>query len=87
MHNAWILPVLVLDLFFNTVEPSSHWVVTQEGKIQVQPQSMFEMKRPYDLMAFLEQEKRVELLESLRKELKWQNSLDMGQEDASFEAR
>ena len=41
-----------------------------------QVNSIFDMKKPYDLVGFLEQEKRVEQLESLKELLADTSSLD-----------
>lgn len=49
---------------------ASHWVVTEDGKrIQAQDDSAFQMRRPYDLMAFLEQEKRAETFKTIKNQL------------------
>ena len=59
----------------------------------LQVNSMFHMKRPYDLVSFLEQERRVEALETLRDEM---SDVEEGQEgtggveerhDSTFEAK
>lgn len=49
---------------------ASHWVVTEDGKkIQAQDDSAFQMRRPYDLMSFLEQEKRAETFMEIKSQL------------------
>ncbi|KAH3890152.1 hypothetical protein DPMN_014224 [Dreissena polymorpha] len=51
------------------VKCSTHWVVTEDGKIQSQIDSVFNMKRPYDLVAFMKQEDRAAMLDKLKQEL------------------
>ncbi|XP_034824993.1 tetratricopeptide repeat protein 17 isoform X1 [Maniola hyperantus] len=48
----------VCVMLFNKVESSTHWMVTESGLIQPRLDSPFDMARPYDLLAFLNQEKR-----------------------------
>lgn len=48
---------------------SSHWVVTENGRIQSQLDTVFNLRRPYDLVAFMKQEDRGEIIEELKKEL------------------
>ncbi|KAK0055172.1 tetratricopeptide repeat protein 17 [Biomphalaria pfeifferi] len=48
---------------------SNHWIVTEDGKIQAQVDSVYSMRRPYDLVAFMKQEERANMLNSLKKEL------------------
>ena len=46
------------------------------SKLSFQVNSIFHMKRPYDLVAFLQQERRVEQLEHLKEVLADTSSLD-----------
>ncbi|MGH0182725.1 UNVERIFIED_CONTAM: hypothetical protein FKN15_010325 [Acipenser sinensis] len=50
------------------VEPSAattHWVVTEDGKIQQQVDSPLNLKHPHDLVIFMRQETRVSYLKEL----------------------
>ena len=46
---------------------------------QIQVNSIFHMKRPYDLMAFINQERKVDLLESLKEDMSNQANLEAEQ--------
>merc|ERR1711935_1205210 len=67
---------LLLTLRCSPTSSSTHWVVTEDGKIQSQVNSIFHMKRPFDLVSFLQQERRVEQLENLKEILADTSSLD-----------
>ncbi|XP_072554336.1 tetratricopeptide repeat protein 17 [Paramormyrops kingsleyae] len=57
---------------FLSVEPGSattHWVVTEDGKIQQQVDSPMNLKHPHDLVIFMRQETRVNYLKDLEKQL------------------
>lgn len=51
---------------------STHWVVTENGKIQAQIDSVFSLRRPYDLVALMQQEERAVLVEELKQQLMMQ---------------
>ncbi|XP_046477083.1 tetratricopeptide repeat protein 17 isoform X2 [Neodiprion pinetum] len=51
------------------ISATTHWVVTENGRIQSQPDSVFQMRRPYDLVAFLEQEDRRNAVDALYRQL------------------
>lgn len=51
--------ILLLLLPVQPVIPSTHWIMTEAGKIQAQPDSVFFMRQPHDFVAFLHQEQRV----------------------------
>ncbi|KAJ8678526.1 hypothetical protein QAD02_014313 [Eretmocerus hayati] len=53
-----------------TVSASTHWVVTENGRLQSLSESMFQMQRPYDLMSLLEQENRRDSVNKLLESLK-----------------
>ena len=53
-----------------------HMNTTENILITLQVNSIFHMKRPYDLVAFLQQERRVEQLERLKEVLADTSSLD-----------
>uniref|UniRef100_A0A0B7BGE5 Tetratricopeptide repeat protein 17 n=1 Tax=Arion vulgaris TaxID=1028688 RepID=A0A0B7BGE5_9EUPU len=48
---------------------STHWMVTEDGRIQSQADSVYNLRRPYDLVAFMKQEDRASMLNILKKEL------------------
>ncbi|GLH04929.1 Uncharacterized protein GBIM_10584 [Gryllus bimaculatus] len=64
----WKLFIALFQLILG-ISASTHWVVTENGRIQSQLDSMFHMRRPYDLLSLLEQEKRVKAIEELHNEL------------------
>ena len=49
--------------------PSTHWLVTETGKIEAQPDSIFFMKQPNDLVSFLHQEQRYADMNNLHDKL------------------
>ncbi|CAH0389553.1 unnamed protein product [Bemisia tabaci] len=55
--------LLCLVTFRFRIVNSSHWIVAENGKIQSQLDSVYHLRAPHDLIAFLNQEKRVEKLE------------------------
>ncbi|XP_057331405.1 tetratricopeptide repeat protein 17 isoform X2 [Microplitis mediator] len=63
---------IIFLILFETIiciSGTTHWVVTENGKIQSQLDSAFQMKRPYDLPGFLEQEKRMNIVQALHKKI------------------
>ncbi|CAB3377716.1 Hypothetical predicted protein [Cloeon dipterum] len=54
-----------LALFFLEISATTHWIVTETGKIQSKDDTMFDMKNPDDLLGFLELEKKVASIENL----------------------
>ncbi|KAG6455000.1 hypothetical protein O3G_MSEX008981 [Manduca sexta] len=50
--------LLLLSLCITNAQASTHWMVTETGLIQPRIDSPFEMARPYDLLAFLNQDTR-----------------------------
>ena len=71
MHTQHRLCLTLYCLMLCTLSDclDSHWVVTQQGKIEQkfvgESGTFLPLKRPYDLVAFLNQEKRVDSLVSL----------------------
>ncbi|KAK2174533.1 hypothetical protein NP493_797g01042 [Ridgeia piscesae] len=63
------------------VRGSTHWVVTEDGRIQAQLDSVFNLQRPYDLVALLKQEDRARMLENLKQELLAKKEQIDGSED------
>ncbi|XP_068207813.1 tetratricopeptide repeat protein 17 [Palaemon carinicauda] len=53
---------------------TTHWVVTEDGKIQAQMDSIFQLRRPYDFLALAQQEQRAMQVETLKKDLMTQKS-------------
>ncbi|XP_014214648.1 tetratricopeptide repeat protein 17 [Copidosoma floridanum] len=51
------------------ISASTHWVVTENGRIQSMPETVFQMKRPYDLISFMDQEVRRDSIEQLVKSM------------------
>jgi len=71
---AFTFILLVFDFFliskyFHSIKAATHWIVTEDGKIQTQDGSVFSLRRPYDLVALLEQEKRADALKTIKKQL------------------
>ncbi|XP_048779550.1 tetratricopeptide repeat protein 17-like isoform X2 [Ostrea edulis] len=69
---SMLVVVYMVQLILHNVSPSggsSHWVVTEDGRIQAQLDTVFNMKRPYDLVAFMRQEERSGMLDKLKDEL------------------
>uniref|UniRef100_A0A8D3CCM4 Tetratricopeptide repeat domain 17 n=1 Tax=Scophthalmus maximus TaxID=52904 RepID=A0A8D3CCM4_SCOMX len=48
---------------------TTHWVVTEDGKIQQQVDSPLNLKHPHDVVIFMRQEARVNYLKKLEKQL------------------
>lgn len=66
MMNRWMGCMLML---LHQCIASTHWIVTEDGRIQAQMDSVFSLKRPYDLVALMQQEKRAVLIEELKQQL------------------
>ncbi|XP_045581208.2 tetratricopeptide repeat protein 17 isoform X1 [Procambarus clarkii] len=64
-----IYTLLILKAYCTT-----HWVVTEDGKIQAQMDSIFQLRRPYDFLALAQQEQRAMQVESLKRDLVSQKS-------------
>eukprot|EP00090_Calanus_glacialis_P025729 TRINITY_DN40362_c0_g1_i1.p1 TRINITY_DN40362_c0_g1~~TRINITY_DN40362_c0_g1_i1.p1 ORF type:complete len:159 (-),score=16.43 TRINITY_DN40362_c0_g1_i1:6-419(-) len=67
--------LLLLQIHYSI--PSTHWTMTESGKIEAQPDSIFFMRQPHDFVAFLHQEQRHHDVNSLHDKL----SLFRGQLD------
>ncbi|XP_030621782.1 tetratricopeptide repeat protein 17 [Chanos chanos] len=61
--------VLLCVLLVKPVHATTHWVVTEDGKIQQQVDSPLNLKHPHDLVLFMQQETRVNNLRKLEKQL------------------
>ncbi|KAM3968041.1 tetratricopeptide repeat protein 17 [Aphomia sociella] len=70
----WLFSVCTVN-----IQATSHWMVTESGLIQPRIDSPFEMARPYDLLAFLNQDTRwdniINLYHDLSKRQKEINNL------------
>uniref|UniRef100_A0A8C5CNI6 Tetratricopeptide repeat domain 17 n=1 Tax=Gadus morhua TaxID=8049 RepID=A0A8C5CNI6_GADMO len=65
-----ILTVLcTLLLLADRAGATTHWVVTEDGKIQQQVDSPLNLKHPHDVVIFMRQETRVNYLKKLEKQL------------------
>uniref|UniRef100_A0AAY4EQC2 Tetratricopeptide repeat domain 17 n=1 Tax=Denticeps clupeoides TaxID=299321 RepID=A0AAY4EQC2_9TELE len=70
--NALVRGKLLLLFCFLFIQPgcaTTHWVVTEDGKIQQQVDSPLNLKHPHDLVIFMRQESRVNYLKKLEKQL------------------
>ncbi|XP_047111144.1 tetratricopeptide repeat protein 17 isoform X1 [Schistocerca piceifrons] len=61
--------LVVIYSVFTRCFAVTHWVVTENGRIQAQLDSAFHLRRPYDLFALLEQESRVRAIDHLHHDL------------------
>ncbi|KAI1904026.1 hypothetical protein AGOR_G00001450 [Albula goreensis] len=61
--------VLFIVLLSELGGATTHWVVTEDGKIQQQVDSPLNLKHPHDLVIFMRQEHRVNYLKELEKQL------------------
>ncbi|XP_062250147.1 tetratricopeptide repeat protein 17 isoform X1 [Platichthys flesus] len=63
------LLVLLCLLIVDSGGATTHWVVTEDGKIQQQVDSPLNLKHPHDVVIFMRQETRVNYLKKLEKQL------------------
>ncbi|XP_035011293.1 tetratricopeptide repeat protein 17 isoform X3 [Hippoglossus stenolepis] len=63
------LLVLLCLLVVDSGGATTHWVVTEDGKIQQQVDSPLNLKHPHDVVIFMRQETRVNYLKKLEKQL------------------
>uniref|UniRef100_A0A8C1FE53 Tetratricopeptide repeat protein 17 n=1 Tax=Cyprinus carpio carpio TaxID=630221 RepID=A0A8C1FE53_CYPCA len=61
--------VLICVLLAEPARATTHWVVTEDGKIQQQVDSPLNLKHPHHLVLFMQQETRVNYLKKLEKQL------------------
>lgn len=59
----WVHSFLLVDI----CKCSTHWKVTELGRIESVDDSPFTLLRPYDLAAFMQQMSRAERLDELKK--------------------
>lgn len=56
-------------------EATTHWIVTEDGKLQSQEDSIFSLRRPHDLASFLHQEQRMQQLLQIKQQLMEQKKI------------
>uniref|UniRef100_A0A3B4UTP3 Tetratricopeptide repeat domain 17 n=1 Tax=Seriola dumerili TaxID=41447 RepID=A0A3B4UTP3_SERDU len=61
--------ILLCLLIVDSAGATTHWVVTEDGKIQQQVDSPLNLKHPHDVVIFMRQETRVNYLKKLEKQL------------------
>uniref|UniRef100_A0A673BYB3 Tetratricopeptide repeat domain 17 n=1 Tax=Sphaeramia orbicularis TaxID=375764 RepID=A0A673BYB3_9TELE len=61
--------ILLCVLIVDSGGATTHWVVTEDGKIQQQVDSPLNLKHPHDVVIFMRQETRVNYLKKLEKQL------------------
>uniref|UniRef100_A0A3Q3JLQ3 Tetratricopeptide repeat domain 17 n=1 Tax=Monopterus albus TaxID=43700 RepID=A0A3Q3JLQ3_MONAL len=61
--------ILACILIVDSGGATTHWVVTEDGKIQQQVDSPLNLKHPHDVVIFMRQETRVNYLKKLEKQL------------------
>ncbi|TKS69523.1 Tetratricopeptide repeat protein 17 [Collichthys lucidus] len=61
--------VLLCVLIVDSGGATTHWVVTEDGKIQQQVHSPLNLKHPHDVVIFMRQDTRVNYLKKLEKQL------------------
>uniref|UniRef100_A0A672G327 Tetratricopeptide repeat domain 17 n=1 Tax=Salarias fasciatus TaxID=181472 RepID=A0A672G327_SALFA len=61
--------ILLCVLIVDSGGATTHWVVTEDGKIQQQVDSPLNLKHPHDVVIFMRQETRVNYLKRLEKQL------------------
>ncbi|XP_072172003.1 tetratricopeptide repeat protein 17-like [Diadema setosum] len=66
--------LVVFWLAFSSCQATTHWVVTEDGMITQQLDSVFNMKEPYNLIAILNQEKRSKEVSNLEEDLRVQKA-------------
>ncbi|XP_068506650.1 tetratricopeptide repeat protein 17 isoform X2 [Syngnathus scovelli] len=59
--------ILLCILIVDAGDATTHWVVTEDGKIQQQVDSPLNLKHPHDVVIFMRQESRVNYLKKLEK--------------------
>ncbi|KAK9872108.1 hypothetical protein WA026_016152 [Henosepilachna vigintioctopunctata] len=67
-YKLWIFFLIFLNLTYR-INGATHWVVTENGKIESNFDSPYSIRRPYDFLALLEQEERLTEISSLYTEL------------------
>ncbi|XP_071497745.1 tetratricopeptide repeat protein 17-like [Diadema antillarum] len=66
--------LVVFWLSFSPCQATTHWVVTEDGMITQQLDSVFNMREPYNLIAILNQEKRSKEVSDLEEDLRVQKA-------------
>uniref|UniRef100_A0A671Y645 Tetratricopeptide repeat domain 17 n=1 Tax=Sparus aurata TaxID=8175 RepID=A0A671Y645_SPAAU len=68
-HIYGKLFILLCILIVDSGGATTHWVVTEDGKIQQQVHSPLNLKHPHDVVIFMRQDARVNYLKKLEKQL------------------
>nr|XP_018672539.1 tetratricopeptide repeat protein 17-like isoform X2 [Ciona intestinalis] len=81
--------IFLFVLYLMKVDGSTHWMVTEDGKIQQQLESPFAMKQPHDLVAFMRQERDHDYLKKFKQHLlKEQEEIETNEDkDTDLESR
>ncbi|CAG0917503.1 unnamed protein product [Notodromas monacha] len=87
--------LVLLCAILNLLWASTHWVLTDDGRVVAQVDSAFHLKRPHDFVTFMRQEQLVGAIASLEKNLleepvegkKLVDGTEMNVEDEDVEAR
>ncbi|RXG71025.1 Tetratricopeptide repeat protein 17 [Armadillidium vulgare] len=67
--NCTYIFFIILSFFILSINSTTHWFLNNEGKIQAQMDSIYQLRRPYDFLALIQQEERAKHVEQLKKEL------------------
>nr|CAB3267326.1 tetratricopeptide repeat protein 17-like [Phallusia mammillata] len=89
MHSQCMLSIVCALLLALQSQASTHWVVTEDGRIQQQLESPFAMKKPEDLVTFMRQETKHEYLKKMKEKLlQEQEDIDSNEDkDTDLESR
>ncbi|XP_077967043.1 tetratricopeptide repeat protein 17-like isoform X2 [Styela clava] len=82
---APMVVVFIWSLLLSSVRASTHWVVTEEGKVQEQLESAFVIKQPHDLVAFMKQEKNFVEMRKIKEVLMVEKKDIEDNEDKQFD--
>ncbi|XP_041472633.1 tetratricopeptide repeat protein 17-like [Lytechinus variegatus] len=67
-----VLLLVTISALFSSCQATTHWVVTEDGMITQQLDSVFNLREPYNLIAVLGQEKRSKEVNLLEESLRLQ---------------
>ncbi|XP_033645918.1 tetratricopeptide repeat protein 17-like [Asterias rubens] len=83
--RTFALLIVMLLLCFTCSEATTHWLVTEQGMITQQLNSDFNMREPYNLIAFLKQGRRSNHIRELEVELEHQKREIEANEDKDLD--
>lgn len=69
VRGVTVVSLVVFLFALSGVKSATHWIATDDGEVKPQAQSIFAMRDPSDLAGLIQQEKRLETVKALRKEL------------------